>query len=80
MLDRFFIAIHWAVFLYALMFLTVVVLHTGFDVSLPYEARQFVKSFTFGNPLYSLLPYAVFIIVLWIIKGKLILLPWKHGR
>ena len=76
MLDRFFIAIHWAVFLYALMFPTVVVLHTGFDVSI----RKFVESVLFGEEMFPLLPYAVFIIVLWIIKGKLILLPWKHGR
>jgi len=79
MLDRFFIAIHWAVFLYALILPTLVVLNYVFDVSLPYEARQFVKSLAFWKAFFTP-PYAVFIIVLWIIKGKLILLPWKHGR
>ena len=76
MLDRFFIAIHWAVFLYAL------ILPTSF-VPYPYIefiVKEYIEFLIPGNPFSSLLPYAVFIIVLWIIKGKFILLPWKHGR
>ena len=78
MLDRFFIAIHWAVFLYALILPIYTADHIFFYQE--YKYYFFDVKGVFGEPFFTLLPYAVFIIVLWIIKGKLILLPWKHGR